>query len=457
MTASARFALLPVRCALIGMCLASSCAGADGLRPSRSGHFVTYRGRTVMLIGDSGTQVVPMNGDLDLRAWLDACRREGHSTVHVWAFTGARPGDGRLGSRTPLEPWARKPDGSFDLLRFADGTDPRRHYWARIRELCRLARERGLLVGITALFGWAKDHGPSPGWPHHPFNEAHGGPATRAADIVELAEDREIGGEAWDDAWQPRRKAQWLWERFALRLMRETARFDNVWFDYRDEWSYLNAEAGRAEAFWRRFFTSRGRIWADRTGEGGLRVANPDVPRFGPTPAIKTEGEPYEHDAVRAEVWRRAMSGIHYLLHNDAREPNIAAWDPGIAGRKGVAPADDLGRKYVGLCSRFVNRHVRDLDSLLPATDRAPDGVACMAGQAEVVAYVPAGRPEVAINMRGYGPIERVRLYDPRMGKLTTARARRTGDSLSIPLPEPASDWAVQVIAPAIATITEAR
>ena len=48
-----------------------------------SGHYVTHQGRAVMLIGDSGTQVVLMNGDLDMRAWLDACKREGHSTVHV--------------------------------------------------------------------------------------------------------------------------------------------------------------------------------------------------------------------------------------------------------------------------------------------------------------------------------------------------------------------------------------
>lgn len=427
--------------------LAAAClaVGAGGIRVSPSGHFVTYRGRTVMMIGDSGTQVVPMNGNLNLSAWLDTCRREGHSTVHIWAFTGARPGDRRLGSNAPLQPWARKPDGSFDLLRFDEGTDPTRHYWPRIRELCRLAQRRGLLVGITVFFGWAKEVlGSSPGWQHHPFNVALGGPATRSADVVALAEDREIGGRTWDSDWPSRRKCQWLWERFALKLMRETERFDNVWFDYRDEWSYLNREAAASEAFWRRFFTSRGRIWADRTGDGGLRVANPNVPEWGPTPAIKTEGEPYEHDAVRREVWRRALTGIHYLLHNDAREPNIASWDPSVAREKRVAPTDDLGRKYVGLCSLFMNRRVRNLDSLVPAPDMVARGAYAMVGTAEIVAYVPPGLDRIRVTTRS-SSVRRVTVYDPRTGHISSVPFTQRPEAVEIQLPSAENDWVVHL------------
>ncbi len=400
-----------------------------------------------MLIGDSGTQVVPMNGGLDLSAWLETCRREGHSTVHVWAFTGAKPGDWRLGSREPLLPWARMPDGTYDLQRFDDGKDPKRHYWARIRDLCAQARKRGLLVGITVFFGWAKEHGPSPGWPHHPFNVSMGGFATRSADIVQLADPKEIGGEQWNSQWPPRRKAQWLWERFAMKLIGETRPFDNVWFDYRDEWSYLNPEAARAEAFWRRFFTSRGAIWADRTGEGGLRVENPGVPAFGPTPAIKTEGPPYEHEEVRGEVWRQAMSGIHYLLHNDAREPNVASWDPGIARSRGISPSNDLGRRYVGICSRFFNRQVRDLDSLAPSPGIAKGSCRCMAGKADIVALVPAGEAEIVLDVRDYEPVERVRILNPKTGSLTNVKPRRSGATLIVPIGREAQDTVVHVSA----------
>jgi len=410
-----------------------------------SGHYVTHQGRAVMLIGDSGTQVVLMNGDLDMRAWLDACKREGHSTVHVWSFTGPKPGDWRLGARMPLLPWARRTDGTLDLLQFDEGRDPARHYWPRVRELCRLARDRGLLVGITVFFGWAKDHGPSPGWPDHPLNRARGGPAQTPSDVVEVFADREIGVEEWSDAWPARRKCQWLWERFAEKLIRETKPLGNVWYDYRDEWSYLNAEAARSEAFWRRFFVARGCLWADRSGEGGLRAANPDVPGWGPTPAIKTEGGPYDHEGVRAEVWRRAMAGVHYLLHDDAREPNIASWDPGVAISRGVRPSDDLGRRYVGLCSRFFNRSMRDLRSLAPAPERVERPALCMAGRRELVVYVSPGHGEVPVNLAGYVGAGRARFYDPRSGRWLPARPDRRGAVAVFTVPDIERDWALHI------------
>jgi len=398
-----------------------------------------------MLIGDSGTQVVPMNGDLDLRAWIDACAREGHSTVHIWAFTGPRPDDWRLGSGKPVLPWARRSDGSLNLLQFNEGADPRLHYWARLGEICRLARARGLLVGITVFYGWAKDLGPSAGWSVHPFNRSTGGFADSPSDVIDLAEEREIGAEAWDESWPPRRKAQWLWERYALRLIKEIAPYDNVWLDYRDEWSYLNAEAGRSEPFWRRFFSWRRCIWADRTGDGGLRVANPRVPRLGPTPAIKTEGGPYDHDGVRREVWQRAMSGIHYLLHNDERAPNIASWDPAIASRRSLAPSDDLGRRWVGICSRFFNRHVRDLDSLRPEANRVSEGALCMVGNAEIVVYVPAGHATVSVRMPEPRDAKSATYYDPLTGRTSKAVGERLRDALVFSTPDPSKDWTLHI------------
>lgn len=415
---------------------------AAGPVVSASGRCVTWRGRNLMLLGDSATQVAPMNGRLDLRAWLDRCRKEGHSTVHVWAFTGPRPDDWRLGSAPPLLPWVRRSDGTWDLMRFDEGSDPERHYWPRLRALCRMARERDMLVGITVLFGWAKEGGPGPGWQVHPFNRDCGGFAARSADIVRPADEQEIQADAWSEEWHASRKAQWHWERYCLKLIGETQALGNVWYDYRDEWSYLNTQAAAAEAHWRRFFTSRGCLWADRTGLGGLRVANPDVPPPGNTPAIKTEGEPYGHDDVRTEVWSRAMRGTHYLLHNDAREPNVASWDPTAAARHGVRPSDDLGRTYVGLCSRFLNRIVRKLDELAPIPSEGRSGVLWRRGPSELAAYAAATVASIEAP-EGLTGRWSATVYDPITGRTHLVEPRSANGRLTIVRPSGLRDWAL--------------
>ncbi|MCC6729882.1 MAG: hypothetical protein IT208_11155 [Chthonomonadales bacterium] len=423
-------------------------AAATGapLRVSPSGHHFVYRGRVLMLLGDSGTQVVPMNARLDYRAWIDRCRDEGHSTVHVWAFTGARPGDWRLGSGAPLLPWRRRADGAFDLHAPDDGPEGSARYWPRMRGMARHARARGLLFGVTVLFGWAKDSGPGPGWPAHPFRRANGGFAEEARDVARLAEDREVHADPWNDEWPPARKAQWVWERFCLRLIEQVGGHDNTWFDYRDEWSYLNDEAERSQAHWRRFFRGRGMLWADRSSRADFRVANPTVPAFGATPAMKTEGEPYDPDGVRREAWRRAMSGVHYLLHQDARSPNVAAWDPEMARARGLDPRDDPGRRYVGHCARFFNAMVRCLDAMVPAPGMAGPRALCMAAPGEeAVVYAPQGAGALALELSALPGRLLARWYDPRSGRTGRAFALTGGGRVSLPAPDPAGDHVLLV------------
>ena len=58
----------------------------DQLGISAGGHYFKYQGKVMMMIGDSGTQCVPQNLNLDYRAWIDDLSDRGIKGVHVWAI-----------------------------------------------------------------------------------------------------------------------------------------------------------------------------------------------------------------------------------------------------------------------------------------------------------------------------------------------------------------------------------
>ena len=140
---------------------------------------------------------------------------------------------------------------------------------------------------------------------------------------------------------------------------------------------------------------------------------------------MKTEGGPYDHNGVRVEVWTRAMGGIHYLLHNDARSPGIMAWDPNT----GRDPDDDLGRKYVGYASRFFNRHLNNLDAMVPNNGLMNNGAKCLANpRNEYVVYLPNGS-SVTVDLSDASGILNVGWYNPRDGKYYDERTVTGGGS----------------------------
>jgi len=424
---------------------------------SPSGHYFTYLGRTKMLLCDSGTQCVMQNLNVDYRGWVDRCATEGHPGVHIWAFVPPRQQidgsrlEGRWGYLYPgVTPWARKAadprahDGGpqWDLQAFDEGADPNRHYWPRLRDLCKRLRDRKMVLGITVFFGWPKDIPDD--LSYHPFYHLNGGPARTRQDITHIDQPgTEIHTTPWDKAWPTRRKTQWLWEKFCLKLIEETRPFGNVWFDFRDEWSYDNDT--NLEAHFRRFFMKRGQVWADRSTTAGFRVTNGlGVPSWGATPAMKTEGGPYAHEEVRREVWTRATSGVHYLLHNDNRPVGIMAWDRRTATIKKLDPADDLGRAYVGLAARFFNEHVGDLDAMAPHADLVGAGATCLAAPGgEYVVYVRSGGTVKVDLSAASGPLN-ARWYDPRSGVFAARPATTGGRVRSFAAPDD-RDWVLHI------------
>ncbi len=428
----------------------------DRVRVSPSGHYFTYTGRTRLLLCDSGTQCVMQNLNVDYRAWVKQCAADGHPGVHIWAFVPPRQKlDGahlerRWGYRyRGATPWRRKAAGpkaydggyQWDLTAFDEGHDPDKHYWPRLRDLCLQLKKRDMVLGITVFFGWPKD---IPGDLHyHPFFHLNGGPARTRQDITHIAKPgTEIHAREWSDDWPTRMKTQWLWERFCLKLIEQTRPFGNVWFDFRDEWSYDNST--NLEGHFRGFFLKRGQLWADRSRQASFRVSNPGVPAWAATPAMKTEGGPYDHEGVRREVWRRATGGVHYMLHNDNRSPGIMAWDPKTAKLKRLDPYKDPGRKYVGIAARLFNRHVARLDKMAPANGLVDGKATCLAAPGdEYVIYLPSGR-KVTVDLSSARAPLSARWYDPRTGRFGDPVAVEGGARRSFVAPSK-RDWVLHV------------
>lgn len=437
---------------LLGSGLLAGCAPANRASPrlgiSPGGHYITYGAKPLCLIGDSGTQVVTQNANVDYRAWIDDCATRGLTAVQVWAFVPPRQKqDGsviekRYGYVYPgLTPWVRRTSGpdaadqlkQWDLRTFDEGAEgDARHYWPRLRDLCRRAKARGLIVGITVFFGWPKYQSD---WLYHPFNEINGGPLRDSANPVRRLQmiaspGTEILQEEWSDDWAPERKNQWLWERLCQKYIDDLNGLGNVFFIFMDEHSYREGNCGD---HFLQFFTKRGAVWVDWerrrpavTWVMSDTFNDPDknanaVRGFNGTPVkpyLHLEGEPYHNEGVRLSLWSFITGGGHYILHDDeaqeSRAMGIMSYDPRVC----PGPRDSTKLDYLGHASRLLNEHVRDLDALAPHDELVSKGHHCLANPGhEYVIYAPAGSP-ATIEVKLPHPVKAItwRFYDPRDG-----------------------------------------
>lgn len=458
-------------------------AGDIGVSPS--GHFVTFKGKTLMLIADSGTHCVVQNTNIDYRQWIDDCAARGIRGVHLWSFKSPKQKqDGslvedRYGYVYPgISPWPRKTTGpnamdqlkQWDLQAFDEGPDgDPTHYWPRLRDLCRYAKGKDMLVGITVFFGWPK-HNTSerPDWSYHPLNVLNGGPVTDSARMVTQVQMIESPGtevwmETWSDAWSARRKTQWIWERFCKKLIDDLAPIGNVFFVFMDEHSYSEGNGGD---HFLRFFASRGQLWTDwdkRRSAVAFVCSNTDgrtnknanaLRGFRGTPArpyFLLEGDPYKGEGVRTSLWTFSLGGGHYTFHTDEEQETVRT---GIMGYDPRVPDGDKGmekRDWLGHASRFFNQHVADLDPMAPHNELCSDGVYCLADPGrEYVAYAPIGSPagfELKLEAAAGKTLD-CRFYDPRAGRFEAAFTRQGGRTESFVKPKPESgDWVLHVTA----------
>lgn len=453
---------------------------AGRVQAGPEGHLICHAGRLLALVGDSGTQCVMQNTNIDYRRWIDDCAEAGLNSIHVWSFVAPRQNrDGnviedRYGYLYPgISPWSRRADGPaahdgwlhWNLLKFDEGDDPQKHYWPRLRDLCGYARQKGLLVGITVFFGWPKHNSPRrPDWSYHPFNVLGGGylredrPIVRA--VQQIAEPgHEILGQSWSDAWHSAKKTQWLWERFAAKLLKATHPFGNTFYIFMDERSYPEGNCGdhfaaffrRRKAFWIDGQLRRERVDGVIDGHGPQRdinrAANRSFRAAPPRPFFEFELPPYKGDAVRHHVYACLLGGGHYFFHNDEGQETsttgVMSYDKHVRNSRIQAVRRRL--RWLGIASKFMNGQVRRLRGMQPRNEVIHHAAGyCLARPGvEYVVYVKSGN-EAGIDLQGPADSFEVSVMSPRTGKTHRVATKVSGNKLHVLLPDD-GDWLIHL------------
>jgi len=431
---------------------------ADSPRPSElkispSGHYFTYRGKTVMLVGDSGTQCVLQNLNTNYQAWIDDLNKRGIKAAHVWAFVAPRQKqDGskveqRYGYVYPgATPWKRKTSGpkatdqlyQWDLTQFDEGSDRNKHYWPRIRDIASYTKHKGMCLGITLFFGWPKhDESNRNDWIFHPFHKANGGHLTDKTDTVHIhSPGTEVFGKSWSDSWPKAKKTQWIWERYCQKMINELSPYRNVFFVYKDERSYeRDGWQDNMDDHIVDFFRRRGSLvlvdWksqrdvvdvivqaSHRTDKNSLSVKGfNDRPA---RPVVLFEGHPYTlgHRDVRISMWTYSIGGGHFFFHDDEKQgtriTGIMGYDPQVTG--GVKPLTTYD--WLGHLSRFFNERVENLDAMSPLNKLIVSGRAyCLANPGhEYLVYQPTSKKAFRVSLKA--GTYRFEWFDPRSGKI---------------------------------------
>ena len=448
---------------------------AERLRTDPSGHYVCFRENVLMLVGESGTQCVMQNANLDYHAWLDDCADRGIRMVHLWAFLGARQkADGSLveerwGYVYPaLTPWARREAGpkaadqlpQWDLTRFDEGPDDALdHYWPRIRDLCRHAKGRNLVVGITVFTGWSKGNHNT--WAYHPLNVVNGGHLTDNEEAVVIeSPGTEVWQEPWDGAWPNPRKTQWVWERLARKFIDELDGYGNVFFVFFDEHSY--GEGNMGDHFLE-FFRGAGAAWVDwetrreavdfvysdtKSGSDKNAIARQGFGRTPARPYLLLEGGPYAGEDVRSSLWTFSVGGGHFTFHADEGQETART---GIMGYDAHVQGGDMGmlkRDWLGHASRFFNEHLQHLGGMTPQNDLVGEGAYCLAapGREYAVYSMIGAAKEFTVDLQAVAGRVRCRFYDPRTGRFEPEFARPGGATETFKKPDE-QDWALHILA----------
>ena len=440
----------------------SAQAFCQDLKLSPSGHYFTYRGKTISLIGDSGTQVVLQNKNINYRQWIDDDAAAGINSIHLWSFVAPRQKqdgskiEGRYNYVYPgLTPWSRNSSGSratdqlydWDLRVFDE-----QGYWARLRDLVSYAKQKNMIVGITVFFGWPKhDTSSRPDWAYHPFNSVNGGHLTDNEKVQIISNPgTEILTQSWSNSWSGAKKTQWVWEKFSDKLINETKAFGNVYFVFMDEHSYSEGNGGDHFA---QFFRKRGVLWCDHNARRSKvdivneQGADPRTQFFKSPfrPHIELEETPYSGKGVRDNIWRAVISGGHFMHHNDERQEStqtgVMVYDPNV---KGGQKAKVLERaKWIGNASRFVNQRVKLLDKMVPH-DELATGARCWANPGtEYVLWAKTGG-QVTLNLKGVEGEFHAEWFNPRSGATKVLASIDGGQSVKLQTPD-GNDWVLHV------------
>ena len=160
---------------------------------------------------------------------------------------------------------------------------------------------------------------------------------------------------------------------------------------------------------------------------------------------MKVEGGPYDHDGLLLEAWEIAMSGCHYLLHDDSREPGITAWDPMTAGIRGIDPYNDPGHRFLGYASIFFNDYLTHLDYLVPSPGLASTGY-CLAFPGLECAVFSPPTGSFNLDLTAVEGSATAKFYDGRTGTMQPPFAVDGGGVRTFTPPDPAQPWTLHVL-----------
>jgi hypothetical protein len=407
---------------------------------SQAGHYLTWRDRPVLLIGDSVTQGWMEGGvDFDQDAYVDALAARGLNLLMLWAYKGTSRDlqlqDRRIGYDAPeCWPWEGSPDRrDMDLLRFNEA------YFQRLRALVDRAERRGLVVLITMHDGWTKT-----AFAGHPFNEALGnGPLTEGRRYVELADYEREMGEAFDEAWDWRQRNQYFQERFCARLIAALAPCSNVLYEMFNEGEWYDAEQRRRhEQHFLAFFRARCANplltnsdhlrgddphsdpkvdvvslhpygWVDvfPIFQTGFRTS-PPRPYLYSEPVPEFDGETPSLAEVRRSLWETVLAGAGWVNQNDAS----FGWNAKAAFASRAAARDEA-YDQVGHCARFMRETGVRFWEMSPHGELTSTGVCLASPGEEYVVYSPTARTFTVDLTAADTPLA-VRWYDPQTGRL---------------------------------------
>ena len=446
--------------ALVGLALVvCSCAfGAGEWRCD--GHWLQFRGRPILLVGDSVTQGwMELGTDFNQKAYLDALARRGINVLLLWSYIGVvdQASDVRIGYDAPeIWPWVRVAgstrrgapaqgnSGPFDLTQFNDA------YFDRLGELVRCADANGIVVVVQVHDGWTKTK-----FAGHPFNVANGGPLTDKAQFVELYDYDHETPPVFDPQWTRPQKHQFYLERFCDRLLQATADTPNVMFEIFNEGEWYDAQ--RLRAFQRHFldfFKARTalplvinddhlRTVPGFRGAPKAEVLSHHTPRWDNLPPAQVFFDHYRREfdsepvqpmffsepvpsydggdaateaAVLRLLWGTALGGASVVVQNDASF--------GFAPRSPMAARADQRDRILDLeghLARFFNQGSVDLTTLRPQGQLASTGVCLARAGVEYVVYTAPTRVFTVDLAAAKDTFLTVRWYDPRTGQFRNA------------------------------------
>jgi len=440
------------------------------VRVGSNPHWLEFRGRPILPIGDSVTQGWMEGGvNFDQRAYLDALSARGINVVLLWSYIATsaetQRDDPRIGYEAPeIWPWKGSPDEKkFDLTAFNPA------YFERLCEFVQYADSRNIVVVITVQDGWPKTR-----FACHPFNAAMGnGPLTDRRQFVELADYNEEMPARYNPDWTWQQKNQYFQERFADHLTAELKNCSNVIFEMfnEGEW-YQPAQRRLHEEHFLRFFRKRttaplvtnadhirsrdfgprqdpavdivslhGKPWTGhfarfekefKAEPARVVFESEPVPSFG-APDAPPE-EVVSLDTLRAAVWERVLSGAGWVAQNDAS----FGWDPKSA-TAGLANLRDQAYDQIGHAARFFNQTGIEFWKMKPDSKLASTGI-CLAetGRAYVV-YAPNGG-QISVDLSAVAGPMNVQWIDPRTGAAAADKPVQGGAKGFFQSPGP-DDW----------------